>query len=240
MATLFISDMHLDARHPEITRQFLHFLDTEALQADALYILGDLFELWIGDDDPDPEKRRIIAALRAFTDKGIPCFVMQGNRDFLYGEQFARDSGCQLLEDPVIVHLYGERVLVTHGDALCTDDRSYQNLRAMVRDPGWQRMFLKLRPEQRLTLAEAARAGSKKHIAKAAMTIMDVNNETVAAAMKAAGVTTLLHGHTHRPAVHRFTLEGKPATRIVLGDWYDQGSVLRWDANGFKLEELRR
>jgi UDP-2,3-diacylglucosamine hydrolase len=165
---------------------------------------------------------------------------MQGNRDFLYGEQFARETGCQLLEDPVIVHIHGERVLVTHGDALCTDDRSYQSLRAIVRDPGWQRMFLKLKPEQRLTLAEAARAGSRKHIAQAAMTIMDVNQGTAAIAMRAAGVKMLLHGHTHRPAIHRFLLDGKDATRIVLGDWYDQGSVLRWDATGFQLDSLPR
>lgn len=239
MATLFISDLHLDARHPEISRQFLSFLEASA-GAEALYILGDLFELWIGDDDPDPEKRRIVQALKTFTAQGVPCFVMQGNRDFLYGERFAAESGCQLLEDPVVVHLYGERVLVTHGDALCTDDSSYQHLRAMVRDPRWQRKFLQLTPEQRLTLAETARAGSKAHIAKAAKTIMDVNEATVATAMRAAGVTTLLHGHTHRPAIHRFILDGQPATRIVLGDWYEQGSALSWNEKGFELSTLPR
>lgn len=239
-ATLFISDLHLDARHPQITRQFEQFLQNEAGGAEALYILGDLFELWIGDDDPDPEKRRIVAALRTLTERSVPCYVMSGNRDFLYGPQFAADSGCQLLEDPVVVHLHGTRVLVTHGDALCTDDRSYQNLRAMVRDPGWQKKFLALTPEQRLGLAQTARAGSKAHIAKATMSIMDVNIETVATAMRAANVKTLLHGHTHRPAIHRFMLDGEPATRIVLGDWYEQGSVLRWDRNGYELLKLDR
>jgi UDP-2,3-diacylglucosamine hydrolase len=235
MATLFISDLHLDAQHPEITQRFLRFAETEASRAEALYILGDLFELWIGDDDPDPEKRRIVAALSALTQRGVACYLMHGNRDFLYGERFAKDSGCQLLQDPVVVHLYGERVLVTHGDALCTDDRSYQNLRAMVRDPGWQKMFLALEPAQRLALAATARAGSKAHIAQAPKAIMDVNDEAVATAMRTANVRTLLHGHTHRPAVHRFTLDGAPATRIVLGDWYEQGSALRWDENGFEL-----
>jgi UDP-2,3-diacylglucosamine hydrolase len=240
MTTLFVSDLHLDAQHPEITRQFLEFLDGEARQAESLYILGDLFEVWIGDDDPDPEKRRVLAGLKALTDSGVPCYVMHGNRDFLLGERFCRDTGCRLLEDPTIIHLHGQRVLTMHGDALCTDDHAYQNLRAMVRDPGWQKMFLALSHEQRRTLAEQARAGSKAHIAQAMSAIMDVNPGAVTEAMRAADVTLLLHGHTHRPNVHRFDLDGTPAARIVLGDWYDQGSVLRWDENGFDLESLRR
>ncbi|HKE43781.1 MAG TPA: UDP-2,3-diacylglucosamine diphosphatase [Steroidobacteraceae bacterium] len=240
MSTLFVSDLHLDAQHPEITSQFLEFLSGEARQAQALYILGDLFEVWIGDDDPEPEKRRVIAALRALTASGVPCYVMHGNRDFLLGERFCADSGCQLLEDPTIIHLHGQRVLTMHGDALCTDDHAYQKLRAMVRDPGWQRMFLALSHEQRRMLAEQARAGSKAHIAQAMSTIMDVNQQAVATAMRATGVQLLLHGHTHRPNVHRFDLDGTPAARIVLGDWYDQGSVLRWDEGGFDLQSLGR
>jgi UDP-2,3-diacylglucosamine hydrolase len=240
MTTLFVSDLHLDAQHPEITRQFLEFLDGEARQAESLYILGDLFEVWIGDDDPDPEKRRVLAGLKALTDSGVPCYVMHGNRDFLLGERFCRDTGCRLLEDPTIIHLHGQRVLTMHGDALCTDDHAYQNLRAMVRDPGWQKMFLALSHEQRRALAEQARAGSKAHIAQAMSAIMDVNPQAVTEAMRAADVTLLLHGHTHRPNVHRFDLDGTPAARIVLGDWYDQGSVLRWDEHGFDLESLSR
>jgi UDP-2,3-diacylglucosamine hydrolase len=240
MATLFVSDLHLDAQHPDISRQFLAFLEGPAAEADALYILGDLFEVWIGDDDPDPEKRRIIEGLRRLTDRGVPCYIMHGNRDFLLGDQFCAETGCRLLEDPTIIQLYGDRVLTMHGDALCTDDHSYQNLRAMVRDAGWQRMFMALSPQQRLTLAEAARAGSKAHIEQAMSSIMDVNTDAVAAAMRGAGVKLLLHGHTHRPNVHRFELDGVPAARIVLGDWYDQGSVLRWDERGYDLSSISR
>jgi UDP-2,3-diacylglucosamine hydrolase len=240
MQTLFVSDLHLDAQHPEIARQFLQFLEGEAREAAALYILGDLFEVWIGDDDPEPEKQRVIAALKALTASGVPCYVMHGNRDFLLGERFCTESGCRLLEDPTIISLHGERVLTMHGDALCTDDHSYQKLRAMVRDPGWQEMFLALSHEQRLMLAEQARAGSKAHIAQAMSAIMDVNPQAVLAAMRAAGVKLLLHGHTHRPDVHRFDLDGSPAARIVLGDWHEQGSVLRWDERGFALQSLSR
>lgn len=240
MATLFISDLHLDAQHPEITRQFLDFLAHEAPSAEALYILGDLFEVWIGDDDPDPDKRRIVAALRELTSAGVACYVMHGNRDFLLGERFCNESGCRLLEDPTVLHLYGERVLAMHGDALCTDDRSYQKLRAMVRDPQWQRMFLALSTDQRRTLADEARAGSKAHIEQASMTIMDVNVEAVSAAMRGAQVRLLLHGHTHRPDIHRLQLDGADSRRIVLGDWHQHGSVLRWDENGFDLAVLPR
>jgi UDP-2,3-diacylglucosamine hydrolase len=240
MTTLFISDLHLDAEHPEISRQFLSFLEGPAAQAEALYILGDLFEVWIGDDDPEPEKRRIVAGLRSLTEQGVPCYAMHGNRDFLLGERFCRETGCRLLEDPAIIELHGARVLTMHGDALCTDDHSYQNLRAMVRDQGWQKMFLALSPEQRRMLADQARAGSKEHIAQAMSSIMDVNPEAVQAAMRGAGVELLLHGHTHRPDVHRFELDGKPVARIVLGDWHEQGSVLVWDDGGFELRGLPR
>jgi UDP-2,3-diacylglucosamine hydrolase len=240
MATLFISDLHLDAGHPEISRQFLAFLSGPAAQAEALYILGDLFEVWIGDDDPEPAKRRIVEGLGTLTARGVPCYVMHGNRDFLLGERFCRETGCHLLEDPTIIELHGKRVLTMHGDALCTDDHSYQSLRAMVRDPGWQRMFLALSPEQRQVLADEARAGSKAHIEQAMSSIMDVNPGAVQAAMRGAGVNLLLHGHTHRPNVHRFELDGEPVARIVLGDWHEQGSVLIWDDAGFELRGLPR
>jgi UDP-2,3-diacylglucosamine hydrolase len=240
VTTLFISDLHIDAARPAIIEQFLRFLEIETRNAAALYILGDLFESWIGDDAPDPAQAAAIAGLRALTSSGVPCFVMHGNRDFLLSRRFCDMSGAQLLPDPLIVTLYGEPVLVMHGDALCTDDRAYQRLRATVRDADWQRQFLALPIESRRALAGAARAGSQAHTAAMEQDITDVNPDSVAAALRAAGTSTLLHGHTHRPAIHALEVDGRPRTRIVLGDWYDQGSVLRWDSRGPELKSLPR
>ncbi|MGD0504418.1 MAG: UDP-2,3-diacylglucosamine diphosphatase [Steroidobacteraceae bacterium] len=240
MAILFISDLHIDAARPDITGQFVEFLSTEAAGAEALYILGDLFESWVGDDAPDFGQAQALDAIRALTAQGVPCFVMHGNRDFLLGQTFCARTGAQLLPDPVIVTLYGEPVLVMHGDALCTDDRAYQRLRATVRDADWQRRFLRLSAAQRRALAGAARTGSQAHTASIAYTIGDVNTESVAAAMRAAGATTLLHGHTHRPGIHPFSVDGRACTRIVLGDWYTQGSVVSWDSSGPELRSLPR
>jgi UDP-2,3-diacylglucosamine hydrolase len=240
VATLFISDLHIDASRDGITEQFLDFLRTEARQAAALYILGDLFESWIGDDAADAAQSAVTAGLLKLTSSGVPCFVMHGNRDFLLSAQFCRSSGAQLLPDPLIITLYGEPVLVMHGDALCTDDRAYQRLRATVRDSGWQRQFLALSIEARRALAGAARAGSQAHTAAMENSITDVNSDSVAAALRAAETATLLHGHTHRPAIHALKVDGKPCTRIVLGDWYHQGSVLRWDHDGPELKSLPR
>jgi len=240
VATLFISDLHIDASRDDITEQFLKFLKTEATGAAALYILGDLFESWIGDDAPDTAQSAVIAGLQQLTSSGVPCFVMHGNRDFLLAAEFSRASGARLLPDPLIVTLYGEPVLVMHGDALCSDDRAYQRLRATVRDAAWQQQFLALSIEARRALAGAARAGSQAHTAAMENTITDVNSDSVAAALRAAGTATLLHGHTHRPAIHAIEVDGKPRTRIVLGDWYHQGSVLRWDHDGPELRSLAR
>jgi UDP-2,3-diacylglucosamine hydrolase len=240
VTTLFISDLHIDAARPAITEQFLRFLQTEAKHAAALYILGDLFESWIGDDAPDAAQAAAIAGLRALTSGGVPCFVMHGNRDFLLSGRFCEASGAQLLHDPLIITLYGEAVLVMHGDALCSDDHAYQRLRATVRDTDWQRQFLALPIAARRTLAGAARAGSEAHTAAMEHAITDVNPDSVAMALRAAGTSTLLHGHTHRPAIHALEVDGKPRTRIVLGDWYDQGSVLRWDGRGPELQSLPR
>lgn len=240
MAALFISDLHIDASRPAITEQFLSFLATEAKNAEVLYILGDLFESWVGDDAADSAQTAAIAGLRALTAQGVACFVMHGNRDFLLAGQFCRMSGAELLTDPLIVTLYGERVLVMHGDALCTDDHAYQRLRATVRNADWQRQFLALPIASRRALAGAARVGSQAHTAAMEYAITDVNADSVALAMRAAGTVTLLHGHTHRPAIHAFEVDGRACTRIVLGDWYHQGSLLRWDHNGPELKSLSR
>jgi UDP-2,3-diacylglucosamine hydrolase len=240
VTTLFISDLHIDAARPAIIQQFLGFLQTEAKDAAALYILGDLFESWVGDDAADAAQSAAIAGLRTLTSGGVPCFVMHGNRDFLLSARFCAMSGAQLLSDPLIITLYGEAVLVMHGDALCSDDHAYQRLRATVRDADWQRRFLALPIESRRTLAGAARAGSQAHTAAMEHAITDVNADSVAMAFRDAGTSTLLHGHTHRPAIHALEVDGRPRTRIVLGDWYDQGSVLRWDRRGPELQSLPR
>jgi UDP-2,3-diacylglucosamine hydrolase len=240
MARLFVSDVHLDTQAPQATEQFLGFLRERAAGAQALYILGDLFEAWVGDDDRDPQKAQVSAGLSALRQAGIPCFVLHGNRDFLLGQEFCARSGCILLDDPVVAQLDGEPVLLTHGDALCTDDHSYQELRSTVRDPGWQRRFLALPRAQRELLANEARAGSKRHTARTVPVIMDVNQEAVAAAFRATGVRRMIHGHTHRPAVHDLVVDGAPAQRIVLGAWYEQGSYLVCEDGRYQLLDLPR
>jgi UDP-2,3-diacylglucosamine hydrolase len=240
MVTLFISDLHLDPARPEITDQALAFLESGTRDAEALYILGDLFEAWVGDDDPEPEKRRVIAQLKRLTDAGLPCYFMHGNRDFMIGEAFAAASGCRLLSDPTIIELHGERVMLMHGDTLCTDDHEYQSFRRVARNPDWQRAMLARPLAERLAIARQLRETSAASMAGKSMEIMDVNQDAVAAAMREHGVYTLLHGHTHRPGVHSFQLDDRRAKRIVLGDWYTQGSILSWDADGFILQTLPR
>lgn len=240
MTTLFVSDLHLDAASPAAGTQFLEFLADRARDAEALYVLGDLFETWIGDDDDEAFRRNICAALAQLTTRGVPCYVMHGNRDFLLGRGFEAASGARLIADPLLVRLYGEVVLLTHGDALCTEDHAYQRLRAVVRAARWQRRFLRLPLAVRRALAERARSGSRRHTARAHDEIMDVDPKAVSAAMRACGVRCLVHGHTHRPAVHEFALDGAPARRIVLGAWHEAGSCLAWDAAGVRLERLPR
>lgn len=241
MATLFVSDLHLDAEAPRAIDQFLGFLAGEAARAEALYILGDLFEAWIGDDDPEPARTRICEGLRGLTAHGVPCFVLHGNRDFLLGEGFTRRTGCILLPDPVVTELGGERVLLTHGDALCTGDHAYQELRSTVRNARWQQRFLTLPLSVRERLAARARAGSRAHLARVIHEVMDVNPSAVAAAYRATGARRIIHGHTHRPGVHELLLDGgAQGERIVLGAWYEQGSYLIWEAGRYELRELPR
>lgn len=242
-ATLFISDLHLDGERPDITAQFLDFLEREACDAQALYMLGDLFEAWIGDDDPDPDKRRVIAALRSLTHGGVPVYFIHGNRDFLIGRRFAAETGVQLLSDPTLIQIYGQRVLLMHGDTLCIDDPDYQRLRRIVRNPIVQFILRRLTLRQRQNLAVRMRAGSKAHIEsmdQAAPQIMDVNQDEVRRTFEHQRVDFIVHGHTHRPAIHKVQLNNRTVTRIVLGDWYEQGSVLRWNRSGFELAGLNR
>ncbi len=232
MTTLFISDLHLDQSRPEIIAIFRRFIADEAVNADALYILGDLFEAWIGDDADDATGKQFIDATRPLRDAGKPCFYMHGNRDFLLGERFAREAGMTLLPDPSIINLYGTPTLLMHGDTLCTDDHAYQAFRTQVRSPQWQRQFLSQGIEKRQAFAAQARNESQRHTRDSSnAAIMDVNQQAVEATMKSAKVRRLIHGHTHRPASHTFDLtfdlNNAPATRIVLGDWYEQESVMR-------------
>jgi UDP-2,3-diacylglucosamine hydrolase len=240
MAHLFVSDVHLDADAPAATAQFLGFLGRQARAAQSLYILGDLFEAWVGDDDADEDKARVCAGLKALSDSGVPCFAMHGNRDFLLGAGFSERSGCRLLTDPVIAGFGDEQVLLTHGDALCTDDHSYQELRTIVRDPTWQQRYLSLPLARRELLANEVRAGSRTHTARTVPYIMDVNAQAVATAFRATGVTRMIHGHTHRPAVHEAAVDGKATQRIVLGAWYEQGSYVSCQDGQFRLHELPR
>ena len=240
MTTLFISDLHLEPARSDITAQLLSFLAGEARDAEALYILGDLFEVWVGDDDDDPFVDQIGAALRAVSDSGVNCFFTHGNRDFLIGEAYAARAGFDLLSDWTRLELGSETVLVGHGDDLCTDDTDYMAFRRMVRDPQWQLNMLGLPLAQRRQLAVSARQQSQANTANKTIEIMDVNASAVAQLLRDHDVNQLLHGHTHRPAIHRFSVDGKDATRIVLGDWYEQGSIVRWDETGYQLEQLTR
>ena len=241
MTTLFISDLHLDADRPEIGAQFVNFLETQARDVNSLYILGDLFESWVGDDDPNPHYAAMKDAIRKLVDSGVPVSFMHGNRDFMIGRQFAEATGVTLLDDPLRIELYGQRVLLSHGDALCTDDLQYQQVRQMTRDPEWQAMMRAKPLEERLAFAAEARAASQAHNQSASEEIMDVNAQAVRDVIEKYDVDILLHGHTHRPAVHDVNnVPGMSAKRIVLGDWYEQGSVVRWDDGGPRLEELPR
>jgi UDP-2,3-diacylglucosamine hydrolase len=238
--TLLISDLHLDPTAPGIARQFTEFLRGPARAARALYILGDLFEVWLGDDDPDPAVRAIVGELRALTDAGVPLYVMHGNRDFLLGSRFAADTGGTLLADGTIVEMHGERVLLLHGDVLCTADTGYQRLRRWLRNPLSLFVLRHLSLEARRGIAHRLRSGSQMHVGTTPAEIMDVTPAAVVATLRRAGVRTMVHGHTHRPAIHRLAVDGLPARRMVLGDWYTQGSVLEWRDDGVDLRALPR
>lgn len=236
MTTLFISDLHLDPSRPAIIREFIELIETGARGAfTSLYILGDFVEYWIGDDDKAHGLNDAFDALKRVTQRGIPVFLMHGNRDFLVGENFAKQYGITLLNDPAIIDLYGQSALLMHGDTLCTDDVDYQKFRNMVRDPAWQAGFMNKPLEERRTIVKNLRETSKQATDNKTDAIMDVNQTAVEQAMRKHDVTLLIHGHTHRPAIHEFTLDGHPAKRIVLGDWYEQSSTLQASESGVFL-----
>jgi len=239
MTTLFISDLHLDPARPHITDLFGKFIDGEARHAEALYILGDLFEAWVGDDDPSDVGGFVATRLHGLRDAGVPVYFMRGNRDFLLGDDYARRAGMTILPDPAVVLLHGKPTLLMHGDLLCTDDVAYQQFRAQTRNPEWQRQFLSQPLPARLAFAEQARTASKAHQSGLQTqglmeAITDVAPATVEATLSRYGIDSLIHGHTHRPKVH----EHHGGRRIVLGDWYEQGSVLRVDGDDAALSAL--
>ena len=238
--SLFISDLHLCASRPHITTVFLDFLKNTASKAQALYILGDLFEYWAGDDDiQDVHHQAIIAAFRKLSNAGIKLYLMHGNRDFLIADEFCQASGISLLRDPSLILLYGKSVLLSHGDDLCTDDVEYQKFRLQVRSDKWQQDFLQQPLQIRKAQIETIRTRSELEKSQKSMEIMDANQEAIHRLLASQHYPDLLiHGHTHRPAEHHFQLDGHNITRWVLGDWYEQGSYLRFDQSGCKAVQL--
>ncbi|KML66104.1 UDP-2,3-diacylglucosamine diphosphatase [Pectobacterium peruviense] len=235
MATLFIADLHLSLHEPAITAGFLRFLRHEAIHADALYILGDLFDAWIGDDDPQPLHATIAAELYALHQRGIPCYFVHGNRDFLIGKRFARQSGMTLLPTENVVDLYGQKILILHGDTLCTDDLAYQKFRRRVHNPLTQRLFLLLPLSLRLKIAAKMRASSQQANQQKSQQIMDVNPEQVIERLRHYQVKTMIHGHTHRPAIHAVALGESYGRRAVLGAWHEEGSMIKVTPQNIEL-----
>jgi len=236
--TLFISDLHLCDSRPQITQMFLGFLENTAKGAEGLYILGDLFEYWAGDDEllADRHHQQIAMALHKLVRSGTPVFVMHGNRDLLIGRQFEAASGAQLIPDPTMLHLYGRKLLLSHGDALCTDDVEYQAFRRQVHAAAWQQDFLAQPLALRKAQIEGLRQQSEQEKSRKAMTIMDVNAQAVEAfARQHAFPAILIHGHTHRMGRHPLTVDGHDCERIVLGDWYESGSYLECTASGCRF-----
>ena len=239
MRYLFISDLHLEAQRPDITRAFLRFLDEQASQAEALYILGDFFEVWLGDDNPDPLADQVSNALLALSRRGTSIYLMHGNRDFLIGRDFCRRSGCTLLSDPTVIELNGERVLLMHGDSLCTDDIGYMRMRRWLRNPLSLFILRNLPLQTRHRIGRKLRNESQQRTRYKALDITDVNQDEVLRVMREHQVSTLIHGHTHRPAVHSLEVDGKTVQRIVLGDWDRDGWMLELDEDGCRLGSFK-
>jgi len=238
--TLFISDLHLAPDTPSANEALLNFLEQTAPSADALYVLGDLFEYWIGDDGLEhPFARTIAQALRKLSDGGVPSYFMHGNRDFLIGSRFARESGMKILDDPTVVNLYGRPTLLMHGDTLCSGDVEYQKFRAMVRNPSWQQAFLAKPLAERARVAQNVRGQSEQAKRVKDVAIMDVAPATVEEVLRSHAYPRLIHGHTHRPARHEHVVDGQTCERWVLAAWYEQGSYLLCDAVGCRAVPIR-
>lgn len=235
MTDLFISDLHLDEAQPQITQQFLQFLAGPGTQARRLYILGDLFEYWVGDDHDTPLHQLIADALHNVASAGTQIFYMAGNRDFLLGKDYARRAGFAILDDPTAIELNAQTVVLCHGDTLCTDDVEYQAFRRQVRDTQWQQDFLGQSLSDRIAYAQQARDASGAYTAQAADTIMDVNPAAVVDLFRQQQAVTMIHGHTHRPAVHEASVDGRTTRRIVLGAWHDGSETLVADDSGLNL-----
>ncbi|HEY3488380.1 MAG TPA: UDP-2,3-diacylglucosamine diphosphatase [Gammaproteobacteria bacterium] len=235
-STFFISDLHLDPGRPDILEQFGRFTEDYAPHADAVYILGDFVEYWIGDDDDAHGLEPALQQLQELAAR-IPVYLMHGNRDFLLGSKFAAQRKIHLLQDPTVIDLYGTPTLLMHGDTLCTDDVKYQTFRRMVRTESWQQEFLRKPLAERRQIVMGLRATSKQETLAKPEEIMDVNSDTVVTTMRQHGVKQLIHGHTHRPKIHRLEIDNHPAQRIVLGDWYDKGNILIYRPDGYELRE---
>ena len=229
--TFFISDLHLCAERPDISRLFEHFVEETAPAAASLYILGDLFEYWIGDDqlDIDPLARKVAAQLTTMAEKGTKIFFMHGNRDFLLGDRFARAARLEILADPTVIQLGSVPVLLMHGDTLCADDTAYQSFRTQVRSPTWQQAILAKPIAERKALAQSIRSQSDIEKSMKADAIMDVNPDAVSDVFRSFGFPVLVHGHTHRPAKHEHTVDGHVCVRWVLQDWHDFGGYVSCD-----------
>jgi UDP-2,3-diacylglucosamine hydrolase len=235
--TLFVSDVHLDQKRPHIVAAFCRFLE-QCSSADALYILGDLFEYWIGDDDPAIGLEPVISGIQNLGNTGVPVYFIHGNRDFLVGKKFSKQTQCKILPEETVIDLYGTPTLIMHGDTLCTDDIAYQNYRKKARNPILQKTLLMLSVKRRLKIAEGLRKKSKSATQEKPEDIMDVNQKTVEQVMQKYNVKHLIHGHTHRPAEHKFNLDNDSYQRMVLGDWYEHGSVLRCTPDSLQLETI--
>ncbi|WP_318511361.1 UDP-2,3-diacylglucosamine diphosphatase [Photobacterium leiognathi] len=236
MTTLFISDLHLSASRPDMTDCFLRFMTEDTASIDALYVLGDLFEMWIGDDEESPFLQQIKQAFKTLTDSGIPCYFVHGNRDFLIGKRFSQQTGVQLLPEHSVVDLYGKPTLILHGDTLCIEDEAYQRYRKKVHNKFIQWLFFRIPLSKRIQIGEKFRNNSSKNNQMKSQSIMDVTASEVIRVMREFHVDQMIHGHTHRPDIHSLTVDDKPATRIVLGDWYEHGSVLVVTPDGYQLE----